>query len=336
MEKQHNLLLIGHGNISKAYVKAFSNMDNVRIAGVVGRDMDRVQEYAKLHSIPHFGISIEDVARESNATAAVICTPNALHYEGVMTASKLGLHCLCEKPLDISIEKQNEMIKSCNDKNVKLAVSYMRRFIEHLCFVKEVVDSGKLGKITVVDVTIKHFRPKEYYNTWHGTVEIDGGGPFIQQGSHIIDLALWLGNGYDEVLQAKRFQVYHDIETEDHGYAVVKYKNGAIGMIEASTASFGMKQEGIEISGTLGSIAANYEEITMFDVPSESLPRFTRDNSNEQLFLYLAKDFISSIEKDDAPFITGESAKIATELIKEIYNVAGDPIKMWNEEKGKE
>jgi UDP-N-acetyl-2-amino-2-deoxyglucuronate dehydrogenase len=326
--RKHRLLLVGHGNISQSYLQAFGRQEKAEIAGVVGRSQEKVQAFAQEHGIPVYGTEMEDVAKRANATAAIICTPNAAHYEGVMEAARLGLHCLCEKPLHIDLGKQREMIEACRGHGVKLAVSYMRRFIKHLRYIKEIIDSGKLGRITVVDVTIKHYRAKEYYDSWHGTIETDGGGPFIQQGSHIIDLALWLSGGYRQVLEAKRFQVYHDIEVEDHGYAVMEYGNGAIGMIEASTASFGMKAEGIEISGTHGSIAANYQGITLFDVPGLTPPEFKPEESvNEALFEQLAADFIASLEEDREPFISGEAAAAATELIMDIYRKAGQPIR---------
>jgi UDP-N-acetyl-2-amino-2-deoxyglucuronate dehydrogenase len=326
--KQHRLLLVGHGGISKSYLEAFAKLERVEIAGVIGRSLPRAQAFAEQHGIAVYGTEMEDVAKRANATAVVICTPNAAHYEGVMEAARLGLHCLCEKPLHIAPEKQREMIAACRDRGVKLAVSYMRRFIKHLRYIKELIDAGKLGRITVVDVTIKHYRAKEYYDSWHGTVEMDGGGPFIQQGSHIIDLALWLSGGYRRVMDAKRFQVYHDIEVEDHGYALMEYGNGAIGMIEASTASFGMKTEGIEISGTHGSIAANYQGLTLFDVPGLTPPAFNPEESaNPALFEQLAADFIASIEENREPFVSGEAAAAATELIMDIYSTAGQPIR---------
>ncbi|WP_227521960.1 Gfo/Idh/MocA family protein [Bacillus solitudinis] len=326
---RQRLLLIGHGGISKQYIRAFKMNQEAEIVGVVGRNLEKVKAYAYEHNIKTFGTDIKEVVRQSKATAAVICTPNALHYEGVMTAAKLGLHCLCEKPLDISPEKQDEMIQVCKDNKVILAVSYMRRFINHLLFIKDIIAAGKLGRIMVMDVTIKHFRDKEYYQSWHGTNALDGGGPFLQQGSHIVDLAQWLCDGYKEVLAAKRFQVYHDIETEDHGYAIIQYQNGAVGMIEASTASISLKNEGIEISGTKGSIAANYQEITTFEVEGMELPSFDKSLSeNEVLFEKLAVDFVRSIQTGTQPFVNGEAAKVATELITDIYKKSGEPLRI--------
>ncbi|WP_088104683.1 Gfo/Idh/MocA family protein [Halalkalibacter urbisdiaboli] len=328
MEKQR-VILIGHGGISKAYVKAFSTTTEAEIVGVVGRDEQRVKAYAKEQQIDVFGTKIEQVAKQSGATAAVICTPNAKHDEGVLTAAKLGLHCLCEKPLHISPERQLEMVNLCKQNGVILAVSYMRRFITHLLYIKDLIEAGKLGRIMVVDVTIKHFRDKQYYQSWHGTTELDGGGPFIQQGSHIVDLAQWLCGGYLEVLEAKRFQVYHEIETEDHGYAIIQYRNGAVGMIEASTASIGLNNEGIEISGTKGTIAANYQGITTFDVEGMECPAFDETlSTNERLFEKLVIDFIRSIHFKNPPFVDGSAAMVATQLVTDIYKKSGEPIRL--------
>ncbi|MBS4206966.1 Gfo/Idh/MocA family oxidoreductase [Bacillus sp. FJAT-50079] len=331
--KRHTFILIGHGVISKAYLKAIAATKNAKIVGVVGRNQERVAAFAKEHHIPAYGTSLEAVAKISGATAVAVCTPNALHYDGVMEAARLGLHCLCEKPLHISPAMQEEMIAACEQNGVKLGVSYMRRYIDHIMYLKELIDSGKLGRIMVADVIIKHFRDEKYYATWHGTNEFDGGGPFLQQGSHIVDMIQWLCGGYKEVLAAKRFQVLHDIETEDHGYAVIQYNNGAVGMIEASTASIGMKEERVEISGTKGTIVANYSEITTFDVPGVEKPIFNPANSvNERLFEKLVFDFVEAIDTDRDPFISGKVGKEATELVIDIYEKAGEPIRTFANE----
>ncbi|WP_281883518.1 Gfo/Idh/MocA family protein [Paenibacillus sp. YYML68] len=327
---KHRFLLIGHGVISKRYRESFAPLANAEIVGVVGRSVEAAEAYAREHGLAHFGTRLEEVAQASGATAVIVCTPNAVHYENVMEAARLGLHCLCEKPLHIDPAKQQEMIDRCAASGVKLGVSYMRRFIPHLQLMKEIVASGKLGRITVVDVKIKHYRSRAYYgDSWHGTVEVDGGGPFIQQGSHIIDLAQWMCEGFAEVLEAKRFQVYHDIEVEDHGYAIIRYANGAVGMIEASTACPGMKQEMIEISGTEGTISATYHELLTFEVPGMEKPVLEPGASdNEKLFARLVADFVASLDEARAPYIDGAAAAKATELITAIYRKAGEPIRM--------
>lgn len=180
-----------------------------------------------------------------------------------------------------------------------------------------------------MDVVLKNFRDNAYYRSWHGTKELDGGGPFIQQANHII-LALWLSGGYREIISAKRFQIYHDIETEDHGYAIIQYNNGAIGMIQASTACKGLNQEIIEISGTKGSIVTKFSEIQSFSVPDLQKPVFDKLEGDSQfLFERLARDFIQSIDENRSPFINGESAARTTEFICAIYDTAGEPTRTY-------
>jgi UDP-N-acetyl-2-amino-2-deoxyglucuronate dehydrogenase len=329
MMSEHRVLLIGHGAISHRYLKAFEGLKNVEVVGVVGRNLDRASAYAKLQGIPSAYTDIRQAAEQAKATAVVICTPNAAHEEAVMTAAKLGLHCLCEKPLHIHPMKQLEMVRSCREQGVKLAVSYMRRFSTHIQLVKSLVERGSLGQIKVIDVTLKHYREPAYYSGWHGTYEIDGGGPFIQQGSHMIDLALWIGGDYQEVLSANLFQAVHEIETEDHGYAVIAYKSGAIGMIEASTACKGFGRESIEISGTKGTIALDFNGIKHFQVDGLEQPEFMDgDPSVDVLFRLLAEDFIHSIEEDTQPYVDGASALGAVELVHAIYQKAGKPVSL--------
>ena len=329
---KHRFVLIGHGVISQAYLKAVSKTEDAEIVGVVGRNDERVQNFAQKHQIDAYGIDLQKVTEKSKATAAIICTPNALHYDGVMEAARLGLHVLCEKPLHIDPKVQEEMIEACRKNQVKLGVSYMRRYIEHIAYLKELIDSGKLGRIMVADVIIKHYRDEKYYDSWHGTKKFDGGGPFIQQGSHIVDMVQWLCDGYEQVLSANRFQVLHDIEVEDHGYAVIQYKNGAIGMIEASTASIGIAEERVEISGTKGTVVANYSGITTFEVPGVELPTFDPENSvNERLFEKLLANFIDAIETDKEPFISGEVGKEATDLVMDIYEKSGEPVRIFKD-----
>jgi len=325
----HRLLLIGHGGISRRYLEAFASLEHVEIAGVVGRAHDRVSAYAQEHGIPYADTDLRRAAEHTKATAVVICTPNAAHEEAVLTASSLGLHCLCEKPLHIHPEVQLKMVRSCREHGVKLAVSYMRRFSAHVRYVKSLIDQGALGQIKAIDVTLKHYRDSAYYTGWHGTYAMDGGGPFIQQGSHIIDLAVWMGGGHREVLAAHLFQAVHNIETEDHGYAVVSYKNGAVGMMEASTACKGMRRESIEISGTKGTVAFNFDRITHFQVDDvEPLEFPEADIPVDELFRQLAEDFIQSIEEDRPPYLDGASAVGAVELVGAIYEKAGKPVRL--------
>lgn len=318
----HSFVLVGHGGIARKYVEALGAVDEAEIVGVVGRDSKRAAAFAEEHAIPVHGTDLDAVSRVSGATAVVVCTPNALHHHGVLAASALGLHCLCEKPMHIRRAVQDEMIESCREHGVKLGVSYMRRFAGHMRYIKERMDAGMLGEIQCVDINLRTYRPPEYYGTKHGTYDLDGGGVLMQQGSHNIDMALWLCGGYDRVVDASRFRVLHDIEAEDHCYATMQYSNGAIGSISVSTACRGLERSRIEISGTRGTIAADFDGISSFEVPGLQAPTFKED---PDLFVALVRDFVEAIDADRKPLINGEQAKLATECVLDIYERSGEP-----------
>jgi len=245
----HRFVIIGPGYISQRYVEKISTMHHASVAAVVGRNADRTRQYAKQHGIPAYGTDLKTVVNEIHPQSAIICTPNALHHESVIAAANQGLHCLCEKPLDVSRQRQHSMIDACRHNDIKLGVAYIQRFHNHLQYIENAIKSGMLGDILVVDATMKIYREPEYYtkSSWHGTRTLDGGGPFIQQGSHMVDMVLWLTGDYQKVLEARRFNILHDIEVEDHGYAVIEFKNGAIGMIQVSTACMGMARQTIRL-----------------------------------------------------------------------------------------
>lgn len=333
---EHRVLLVGHGMISSRYIDAFGGLPQARIVGVVGRDQERAATYAQQQGIAYADTNLKAAAEETKATAVVVCTPNGVHDQAVFTAAELGLHCLCEKPLHIDPDTQDEMVNRCRQHGVKLGVSFMRRFTPHIRYVKQLIDRGALGELKVIDAVLKHYRLPEYYSqsTWHGTYAIDGGGPFIQQAIHLVDLALWLGGEVQEVTAARMFQAVHDIETEDHGYAWLTYKNGAIGMIETSTACHGMNEEYLAISGTKGSIVLDFNGIKHFEVEGRKLDEAMStagDSSLEifkDLFHKLVEDFIRSIEEDRDPFVSGESATGAVRLVDDIYKKAGPPVRL--------
>lgn len=324
MTPSFKFILIGHGSIAKTYIETIAQLSRAEIVGVVGRNAERAAEFAKQYAIPFSGTELSQVAASSAANAVIVCTPNGLHDAGVIAAADLGLHVLCEKPLHIDPLVQQQMVERCEQKGVVLAVSYMRRFIPHIQWIKSLIESGKLGQITVADISLKHYREPSYYqDDWHGTTEIDGGGPFMQQGIHLIDTVQWLCGGWSEVVSAARYTLYHEIEVEDHGYAVVRYKNGAVGGITVSTACVGMNSERLEISGTRGSISATFNEIVELNIPDVQIPEFnTTSLGNKPLFQELLVDFMNAVETGAAPMISGSSATEATKLVHEIYRVA--------------
>ena len=317
-----NIVIIGPGSISRKYIEAVNSIEDMSVVGVVGRNRDKTELYAREHGIPFAGINLKTVCRDSNANSIIVCTPNGAHREGVIRGAELGMNVLCEKPFGITTFEQEEMINICEKYGVTLEIGYSYRFLPHVKKLKTLIDKGVLGRILVIDVDLAVWRESNYFSnsTWHGTWELDGGGAFIQQGSHLLDIALWFGNGFDKVLGAHMFTLLQPIEVEDHGYAVIHYKNGAVGSVTCSTVRKGLNSNKVTITGTLGSVVFDFEGIRQWKVESEKPPVFPAlENTKIYIIRELLLDFHKAVETGHTPFITAESASIVTELVMEIY-----------------
>lgn len=313
------VLLAGHGEISKTYLNTIKRIENMSIVGVVGRNKDRAKNFAKEYSIPFYGTNIKSLAHKSNANMIIICTPNEHHYQGVLDAADCGLHILCEKPMHFSPDRQNKMIEVCKKSGIKLGVCYRREFMKTYSITKEYIDSGKLGKILFIDTFMKFWRNPEYFteSSWHGKPELEGGGAFMQQGTHYVDISVWLGSGFKKVIKSHLFNLHQPISMEDHGYAIVEYMNGAVGVIEVSSVSKNNPYVSkLEITGTNGSILIINDKVTYWNVEGYDMPDFTDDMD---AFEKQLRDFKEAIEYNREPLVNGDNGKIAVELVNEIY-----------------
>jgi predicted dehydrogenase len=320
-------VIIGSGNIAGSYVSAIQNIENAEVTGIVSRSGSKVKNFDHLPSFT----SLQEV--NVNFDAVIICTPNGYHHVTAIEASNLGKHVLCEKPIDITLEAIDEMIHSCSKNNVKLAVAYQRRYSSDNPIIKQYIEENKLGKIFSVDLSVKNYRDDDYYNSadYRGTFDLDGGGPFIQQASHYIDLYYWYFGKPDKIV-SKLGTFMHDIEVEDHGIAICWHDSGMINSITASTATKPGFPAKMEIHSDKGYLILENDVITGWEIeglenPSSQKPDgmnehtgasnpFVNDTKNHE---FIIEDFIEAIQNDRAPLITGASARNATEIILKIY-----------------
>lgn len=316
--------ILGSGNITNTYISAFKNIAGAEAVAIISRDPSSVKS-----NVPAFS-SLSEVNIDFDAV--IICTPNGLHHVGAIQASEMGKHVLCEKPIDIAIDSIDKMIDSCNKNNVKLGVAYQRRMSSDNPIIKQMLDSGKLGKIFSVDLSVKNYRDDIYYNSaeYRGTYQLDGGGPFIQQASHYIDLYNWFF-GRPEKLISKLGTFVHELEVEDHGSVICSHNNGMIGTITASTATKPGFPAKLEIYSDTGYLFMENDIITEWGIEGIENPSISsyinshtgssthlvNDTKNHEAII---TDFISSVKKNRDPLVDGESAKITTEIILDIYN----------------
>lgn len=327
MSKAIKFIIVGSGNIASTYLSAIKNINNAEVVGIVSSKTTKPET---LIHLPFFK-TISEINIDFDAV--IVCTPNRLHHVSAIEAASLGKHVLCEKPIDVTLDSIDEMINTCKENKVQLAVAYQRRYSSDNPIVKKLIDENKLGKIFSVDLSIKNYRDDAYYNSspYRGTYKIDGGGPFIQQASHYIDLYYWYF-GKPSKLVSKLGTFVHDIEVEDHGAAICLHDSGMIATITASTATKPGFPAKMEIYTSKGYLILENDVITHWDIEGLENPTTIKstknthtgaatalvsDTTNHEIIL---NDFVKAIHTDSGPLITGESARNATEIILDIYN----------------
>lgn len=317
-------VIIGSGNISNTYVEAISEIGG-EVAGVVSRSGKSPASYPALPSWH----SLDDVDQPYDAVC--VTTPNGLHHEGIIAAAHHGKHALCEKPLDISIEAMDAAVSACRKADVTLAVAYQRRTAPDNRAVKKLLEQNAFGRVFAVDLVAKFYRPQSYYDSgdYRGGLAIDGGGPFMQQACHNLDIYTWFfGKPTQVVSMLDRYT--HDIEAEDHGAALMRHENGMIGTVVSSTATKPGFAARLDIHSEKGSVTLTDDVITHWSIdgvdnPTDTSFEYSHNGatsatvSDTSAHKEILQDFERAVKTGSTPIGNAESARLTTELILMIY-----------------
>jgi len=341
-----NIALIGCGRIAiKKHTEALiQNKDVFNIVTVCDIVKEKAENCAsilekRLERKVEIETDYKKLLKRENIDVVAIATDSGSHYEITMEALGAGKHVLVEKPMALSTKHADEMIKLSKEKKLKLGVCFQNRFNPPIQELRKKVEEGAFGKIHYGVATIRWNRNEEYYKQarWRGTWEKDGGA-LMNQCTHNIDLLQWmLGGEIEEVYGIIKNFNHPYIEAEDFGGAIIKFKNGKIGIIEGTTSIYPKNlHEKLSIFGEkgtviIGGLAVNRIEEWRFEGeeghPFMNLPDPDTVYGFGHVPLY--RDFYESIKKDRKPYISGEEGKKAIEIVLGIYKSAleGKPIK---------
>ncbi len=312
-------VLIGTGGIASAYVDAIAQLGaEAALVGVVSR---QGKLPAGLAEGPEVAPRLEALGVAYDAV--LLATPNGLHHEGALAAAALGKHVLTEKVLEISLEACDRMISACQRAGVKLGVCYQRRTSATNRRVQRLIAAGAFGKIFAVEVEAKFHRPQSYYDSasYRGGRAIDGGGPFIQQAAHDLDLLTWFF-GLPRHVASACGTFRHTIECEDHGAALLQYADGMIGTVIASTCCEPGQPARMTLHSELGRLILSGDKVESCELrgtTAEAIEREPVEPLAEGHAGILA-DFIHAVRSDRPPLISGEEGRKSVELIRRIYD----------------
>ena len=327
--------LVGCGRIAKRHSELLG-FDQIRGAKLVAVCDNVVDKAIKIAG--QFGISsYEDMDKmmiSESIDVVVVLTPSGLHAEHVVNLSKYGKHIMVEKPMALTIEDTEDMISACDVNHIKLFVIKQNRFNVPVVKLKETLDSGRFGKLTLGTVRVRWARHQAYYDqdSWRGTWSMDG-GVLTNQASHHVDMLEWMMGDVESVF-AKISTALADVETEDTAIVTLKFKSGALGIIEATTAARPTNLEGsISILGengtvVVGGVAVNEMQTWTFedkqDGDSDVLEKFSVNPPNVYGFGHQAyyEHVIDCIETGSANLVDGLQGRKSIELISAIYESA--------------
>ncbi|TWU48887.1 Glucose--fructose oxidoreductase precursor [Rubripirellula tenax] len=332
--------IVGVGMIANFHARAVADAKGAHLVGATSRRLEPTAEFAAKHNCKPFD-SLEAMLADPEVQAVSICAPSGAHLDPAIAAAKAGKHVIVEKPLEVTTERCDQIIRACDEAGVRLAVTFQSRFHESSRLMKQAVEAGRFGKITMGDAYVKWFRSQEYYDSgaWRGTWQLDGGGALMNQAIHSVDLLLWLMGPVAEVSAMTATMTHERIEVEDVAVATLKFANGALGVIEATTTAYPGSLKRIEISGSHGTAILEEEDIKQWQFADETDedeavrkrmagrtetgggaadPAAIGHHGHTMLF----EEVIAAINEKRPSVLDGREGRRSVELIRAIYDSA--------------
>ncbi|HCV70652.1 MAG TPA: oxidoreductase [Agrobacterium sp.] len=339
MQNIKTCVIVGAGMVAKTHVLACAaSPEKIRLKAIVdggsGRAKALAAEAAK-HTGHHVAVyaSIEEAARDGGVDFAIIATPPNARADIVGPLAKAGKHILLEKPVARNTREAADLVALCRDAGVTLGIIFQHRMRAASQKARELVASGTLGELGLCEISVPWWRTQAYYDEpGRGTLARDGGGVLISQAIHTIDLALSLAGPVARVQAMAATTRFHKMETEDYVSAGLRFKNGAVGSLVASTASFPGAPESILLHFDKASLrlASGLLHVDWRDGRQETFggaASGTGGGADPMAFTHewhqgVFDDFVDAISSGRPPVVTGEAALLSHRLIDAIINSA--------------
>ncbi len=345
--------IIGCGRISYKHVEALvnnrENAELVAVCDVIRENAEkRSKEYVQsisLDKVPAVYTIYTDMLEKEDIDVVAIATESGYHPRIAIDCMNAGKHIIVEKPMALSTKDAEEMIKAAKANNVKLCVCHQNRFNKPIRQLREAIDTGRFGRLINGTARILWTRDMNYYlqAPWRGTWELDG-GTLMNQCIHNIDLLQWMMGGEIDTVYAQTGNFIREIAAEDFGALIIRFKSGAIGMVEGSACVYPKNlEETLSIFGEkgtvcIGGLAVNKIETWRFadglDVEDGILRQQEGDPDTVYGFghIPLYRDMIDAIENGREPLINGEEGQKGMQIILAAYKSqkTGMPVKFDN------
>ncbi len=339
MAKEVGFGIIGAGLVGPTHALSASRAPNGRLVAICDMNGERAKALADQYRVPWYTDAQEMLAKEPGIQVVNLCVPTAHHLPLAQLAAQAGKHVIVEKPIELNMERANQLIEVCRRNNVKLGAIYNRRFVPALRKAKEAMEKGWLGKPIFASMYYKSYRSQEYYDDsgWRGSMALEGGAALINQGIHGIDLVQWVFGPVAELFSYVA-TLRRKIEGDDTSITAVKFQSGALGSFEETTSVYPAQKDRLEFHGENGTIRIEDYRIIDWSIESHPLdpaevadpPDLPRGSIVAWGHMQQIADMATAVKEDRRPAVVGEDALPALEIIMGIYQSAktGKPVSL--------
>jgi len=332
--------IIGTGAIANLHARAYGNI-GFRVTVCANNTPEKGREFAE-----RFGAqlvsSYQDVCRHPEVDIVDVCTFPDFRLQPLLICAETGKHAQVQKPISTSLETARRMIEVAREGGILLGVVSQHRFDDASRFLAKAFAAGRLGKLLQCDCYVKWYRSAAYYSRpIKGSWKTEGGGALINQAIHQLDILRWLAGPITELFGVWQLGALHKIESEDVVNAVVRYANGATGVIQASTAFWPGYTERTEFHGTKGTAVISGDKLTTWDVENDSgepapVSKDVASGASDPMAISLEPferqflDFGDAIRNKRKPLVAGEEGYQALELVDAVYRSCrtGEKVKL--------
>ncbi len=324
--------IVGTGAIAAKHADAYRAI-GYTLAACTNTTESRGREFAARHGA-RFVATPAELAASPDVDLLDVCTFPSYRLEAVRLAAAHGKHVLVQKPMAIDLPTAAAMIETAQKAGIQLGVVSQHRWDDSTLFLREAIAQGRLGRILQADAYVKWYRSAEYYaRPVKGSWQTEGGGALINQAIHQVDLLLHLIGPVAEVFSFWQLGTLHRIESEDNASVLLRYANGASGVIQASTALWPGYPERIEIHGTRGTALVTGDKLTGWDVQDDHgapapVASASQSGASDPLaisnlpFERQLADFGQACREGRTPACSGQDGYRALELVLGAYQSA--------------
>ncbi|HOJ31146.1 MAG TPA: Gfo/Idh/MocA family oxidoreductase [bacterium] len=352
--KKIKIGVIGAGGISHAHIEAFKQLPDIEVAAISDPNETKLSFVAEKYGILKRFANWEDLLKEQIDIVS-ICSPNAFHAQQAISALKAGKHVICEKPVAMSVEEAESILETAKQTGNKFMVAFCHRFAPHSQFIKKMVNAGQMGELYYAKASCLRRRGIPGLGTWFTTKKLAGGGPLIDIGVHILDLAIYLmgcpepklivgvtynkfknqavDGGWPPVWSRVGDKPTGTFDVEDLAAGFIRFKNNTTLFLEASWA--GNSEVGLKISlfGTKSGVQYWTEAkppLKIYGDINGVVTDATTEFPSVNVYHAEIEHFVNCVRNNIQPITTPEEIITVIKIIQNIYKSAetGKPVEL--------